>query len=941
MFKFVLNKIIHKKWMVASLLIGGILMISIAACNPMYVKGALQNLLVTNLDNAYAESGEYPTKLKINKSIVTSEGNFDSIKDGVISEIDKSVATIDLPIENEVEFYHGEYSTITSYAHSENDVVKVFLETCTMKNFKEHITVVSGKDSSDEPDKNGIYDVLVSETTFNNLDLVLDEVIAFNGVAYPDGSAVKVRVVGIFEDKENDSFWVKKPAEYDWQCFLTEKAFSDMINKIYPSTKCGACSVDKYVLYDYSQIKYDDVQNILAAANILKDSKYEVNFAGNFKNYSTAQKKVVATMNILQVPTLFLLAIFIYMVSSQMLAMESNEIAMLKSRGVSRLQIILVYLMQSGLLAGVSLIIGIPLAFIFCKVVGVSNSFMEFVGRKSLPLSINLQTMGYALGAALFTILVMTIPVIPISKTTIVEYKQTRNNHKPFWKKFYLDFIFLGVSLYGWYNFTGQTDNIIKQVLSGASLDPLLFLCSSLFILSAGMVAVRIIPLIVWVIYRIGKNRWSTAAYTAFLQIIRTTDKQDFIMVFLVLTIAFGIFNANTARTINENEENRIWASNGADLVIKEEWKTNLPAVKYARVHNMPEVPLTYEEPDIWKYDELSENVESRTKVYRETGLTARISNTSKTASDVMVMGINTKEFGETAYMREGALDKHWFNYLNEMAPDTSYILVSKNMKKNMELKIGDTIEYTRYNEADQISGTSTGVICGFIDEWPGYSPTYMAENSDGSTEEKQRYLIVANYDQVMDAFGDVPYEIWFKNKYTSSYMYEYVEKNKISMVSFMDSQNDLVKMKNDPVFQETNGMLTISFIIVLILCTVGFLIYWIFSIKSRELLFGIYRAMGLSMKEIIKMLMLEQLFSSVFAIIVGVVVGIISSYLYIPLIEIAYGAANVNNDIYSNPIDMIRLGSIVVIMLVVCMYILGKLLSTLKISQALKLGEE
>ena len=46
------------------------------------------------------------------------------------------------------------------------------------------------------------------------------------------------------------------------------------------------------------------------------------------------------------------------------------------------------------------------------------------------------------------------------------------------------------------------------------------------------------------------------------------------------------------------------------------------------------------------------------------------------------------------------------------------------------------------------------------------------------------------------------------------------------------------------PMVQITNGMYTLGFLISLILCFVGFFIYWLRSIRQRQELFGIYRAM-------------------------------------------------------------------------------------------------
>ena len=149
--------------------------------------------------------------------------------------------------------------------------------------------------------------------------------------------------------------------------------------------------------------------------------------------------------------------------------------------------------------------------------------------------------------------------------------------------------------------------------------------------------------------------------------------------------------------------------------------------------------------------------------------------------------------------------------------------------------------------------------------------------------------------------------------------------------------------LKNDPVLQGTNGILTVGFIVVLLLCTVGFLIYWILSIQSRALQFGIFRAMGMSMREVISMLLNEQLFISGLSIAVGALVGHLTARLYMPLIQLAYAASDnaLPLEVVRYAADDIRLFSVVGGMILVCMIILGVLISRMKIAQALKLGED
>lgn len=48
------------------------------------------------------------------------------------------------------------------------------------------------------------------------------------------------------------------------------------------------------------------------------------------------------------------------------------------------------------------------------------------------------------------------------------------------------------------------------------------------------------------------------------------------------------------------------------------------------------------------------------------------------------------------------------------------------------------------------------------------------------------------------------------------------------------------------------NGALTLGFVVIMLMTVIGFLIYWIISIRSRTLQFGVLRAMGVTFREVI-----------------------------------------------------------------------------------------
>ena len=311
--------------------------------------------------------------------------------------------------------------------------------------------------------------------------------------------------------------------------------------------------------------------------------------------------------------------------------------------------------------------------------------------------------------------------------------------------------------------------------------------------------------------------------------------------------------------------------------------------------------------------------------------------NTVSSIKNVRVMGINTKEFGEIAWFRNDLLPVHWYEYLNAMASDARAVLVSDNFRTIEGYKLGDMINVR--NENDQFF---SGVICGFFDSWPTYFPTTTSVTYDGREVVNDEWLIVGNLAQIQSVWGVTPYEIWMKTD-SSRFIYDFAEENQIRFKTFLDADATIVEEKNDPVLQGTNGVLTVGFIIILIVCMTGFLIYWILSIRSRELQFGIFRAMGLSMSSIISLLLNEQILISGVSVALGAIIGQISSELFVPLIQLGYQASanTIPLRVVAERNDYANLFGIVGLLFVVCMVILGVIISKIKIAQALKLGED
>ena len=153
----------------------------------------------------------------------------------------------------------------------------------------------------------------------------------------------------------------------------------------------------------------------------------------------------------------------------------------------------------------------------------------------------------------------------------------------------------------------------------------------------------------------------------------------------------------------------------------------------------------------------------------------------------------------------------------------------------------------------------------------------------------------------------------------------------------------EISEAKKDPMLHGMNGILTLDFLVTMIICGAGFIIFWFLSIRQRVLQFGIFRAMGLKKRELISIIMWEQILISAVAIIVGILIGGITSQLFVPLFQIVDTSAErvIPFVMAYNRQDYFRIYALVAGMLAIGIGALSRFTTSIKMDQAVKLGED
>lgn len=937
MFNMITKKIKNKLWLTVCLVLGMAFLVAVFCCQPMFKMGSLNMLIVNSFEMDIREKNQYPVVFgrygSINVSDVATMGaaeskvnNYQQVWEDYLPDID--VLATQTVYEFSAESSQGSYGSKGNYVN-----------VSYMPNLTDHIEVLKGSDYYEYASEEGYYPCLISEKVMDEFGLVQGEVIEFVNWKNSSDVTLKLVVAGIFKEADrSDLYWYIEPTELSVNVFVSKETYEDIMLKYPKSTM----SYRHFSLFDYQDINSSNIEDLQYYIEEFKkaDTSFMCTFEDIITDYNAEKKTVNVILWVLELPILGMVLAFIYMVSKQIVDSEKNEIAMLKSRGLNRKQIVATYGLQSAILAGFGFLIGVPLGYLLCKLAAGTTDFLTFSWENMWVYRFVPLMFVYGIVAAFIGVCFVLAPVVVSTKISIVEYKSSKNEiKKSVWEKYFLDIALLGVSIYLLYNYNQNSDMLRQKAIEGEKMDPMIFLNSLVFIIGLGLVALRLTHYVVKLVYILGKKKWSPAIYASFLQITRNSVKQGFISVFLILTVALGLFNANTARTINRNNEDRITYEIGSDMVIQEHWDTKLYYLKTR------EIEYDFVEPNYARYTELINQgiCDSMTRVIYDDRTIVRANSMVK--EECIFMGVHTKEFGETAYLKEELnLDTHWYTYLNALAENPNGVIISSNMAKEMEVEVGDIVRCDRMGaipgKYGDVRGTFAGTVVAVVDNWPGYNRYYYEEG-----ELKERYLLVANYASAISAFKITPYQIWMNVNEDATYedVMSYLDNKGVVLDDSRIISEEISLMKSSPMIQITNGMFTLSFIIALILCAIGFLIYWISSIRQRELLFGVYRAMGMSVKEINKMLTNEHIFSTFFSVLAGGLVGMVATLLYVKVFGIVYLPERHNLDIYIyfEIGDVIKLAVVVTAMIVVCMFVLRKLIKSLNITQALKLGEE
>ncbi|WP_152392230.1 ABC transporter permease [Paenibacillus guangzhouensis] len=940
--RFLFRKMWNTRWMTLSTLLGLIVAVSFTVSIPMYADGSLKRVVAKSLQEKSdgLPAGSLLLRYQAPGGTKTDINSLKSVDDFIREQI---------PIE--IGFPHHVYvsnkgirATEISPAEGTNvDTSRArTMSLGALTGLSDKTEIALGKMYSDAHDGDIVEAVILDEAMYRN-DLHVGDVFEYPIYSGLD-LVLKVKIVGTVKPKDDtDAYWYQGQESLMNTFFISDKVFNDYILK---ESKVPLNQASWYYAFDLREVKTSQLTplgNTLDRLKIelyqhLKDTKMEMSFADVLDEFKVQSLQLQTLLFTLAAPMIAMVFYFIAMNARQALDKQRSDIAVLRSRGAGTRQITMMYLIEGIFLGIIALIIGPFVGWFMAKSIGSANGFLTFVDRQSIPVGLNSQAILYGAVAVLIAIIASVIPAVVFARASIVSYKQklARSDQKPFWQRWFLDIVLLGLAGYGYYMFnqrqllTFQTGMTTDQL----QVNPFLFFVPALSIFAFGLFFLRLFPWILRFVTWVAKKVLPVPLYLTITQLSRSATSYYPLMILLILTLGLGVYNASAARTIDTNSTERTLYKYGADVIMQAVWEG------YAEVNpddqkngggkggqpgqgqGQKPSKIIYNEPPFEVFKHLK-GVEAATRVLETKG-SVSVSGTS--IGNGNILGIDNVDFSKVAWFRNDLFPVHPFNYLNLLGSYENAVIIPSNVASKYQIKPGDIVNISLQNQPIEF------VVVGVLPYWPTQYP-------------KQTPFFITNLDYIYDQVPLIPYKVWLKMepKALVAPLIDELAKNNIELATIDDVRTELVKQNKHPQRGGVFGILSLGFLVSVIISLIGYLLYWFFNLSGRVVQFGVLRAMGLSRKQLTGMLLLEQIFTAGLSIVLGVLIGKLSSILFLPFLQTT---ENVNMQVppfrivFENK-DTTQLYIVVGVMMLTGAALLFMHIRRLRVHQAVKMGEE
>jgi putative ABC transport system permease protein len=897
------NRLLSQWSLVLASIIGLVSSISLILSIPLYADSIYYRTLQTNI-NDQGDDGTLPRPpfafLFHYYGGWHGPKEWEDIKDVDQYFAETAVDSIGLPLQQDVRYISTDsfriFPTDTSIYSDEHSLAWVTIG--FMDDFGEHIELIEGEfpvpasPSQDDPIEVLLHEGLATELGLQVGERYLAHITSIAHSGNEITTQFPLMVSGIWRPIDPyETYWISSPSFYENVLFVPEESFSTRISTFLPDEVFSAYW---YLVMDGSDVHVEDVVPLLNNIhNVEKNTNYllpnirmSVSPTDALWEYRVASRSLTILLYAFSIPILGLILAFISLVSRLSVERQRNEIAILRSRGATPLQILGLTALEGLVLGIISLAISLPLAIQLTRIIAQTRSFLDLGDANSnLRVAISSSSVQIGLAAIGLVLLAMIIPAMGAARHTIISYKQEtgRVAKSPWWQRAWLDVFLFIPAAYGTYLLQQQgriaiLDNSSSTGVNDPFQNPLLFLVPALGIFALTLFSLRLIHPVMGLISRLAGLTKNTSLTLASRQLARTPGSYHTPLIILILTVSLSSYTASLAYTLDEHLSDQAYYGTGADIQFLDTGSSNTISSSFGQNNS------TENEGNVWVFLPVDEyrGIEGVEGVARLGRYTATGISKAENLSRGFYIGLDRVDFPNVAFWRDDFADQSLGSMMNSLAIEQSGVLVDQRLLDQGGYKIGDTISpvISMYGNNFQVDLK----IVGAFDLFPTWYP-------------EQGPLIVGNLDYIFQQMGgEFPYRVLLDvNHSTDPRDVANADTQGIQMrfLSWNTPVEQIDETKSKPERQGLLGFLFIGFATAALLTVLAFLLHMVFSFQRRFIELGVLRAAGLSMGQMTGYLVWELAFLIMIGGVVGTILGYLASVTFIPFMQIGREASD------------------------------------------------
>lgn len=772
---------------------------------------------------------------------------------------------------------------------------------------------------------------------------------------------VPIRVSGIWQATDpTDPYWFYRQTVFDNQLLIPEESFR---MRLVPALDDEIAQALWYFVQDGSEVSSDDVRWLISrisaiqqqAASLLPNTRLEVSPQGALVNYRRSSQVLNILLYAFSIPIIGLMLAFIGLVVGLSVNRQRNEIAVLRSRGATVLQVLGIAALEAMLLGLVALGAGLPASQLIARTIGATKSFLNFTVDADLRVALTMTSLRFGLAAIVVTMVAQVLPSFGASRHTIVTYKreQARTIRPPWWQRAWLDVLLLIPAAYGTYLLAQQgTVALPGSTGSGGPFDnPLLFLVPALGALALTLFMLRLLPWLMAAVAWIAARTPSVGFLLATRYLARDPAFYTAPLVLIVLTLSLSTFTASLAQTLDAHLYDQIYYQLGADAQLIELGQTTAAGTADGATASTGESTggstttggtaaasgsdgASVIAQDRWVFVPVSEHLK-----VPEIEAAARIGDFSAgiqaqgTWTKARFIGVDRVDFPKVAYWRYDFAPAGLGSLMNALAVAPEGILLPGDFMRQNAIAVGDVVQ-VRISSYGQQANIPMLVV-GEFEYFPMWYPN----------EKEPLPLIVGNLDYFFEmAGGEVPYNVLVKTQADADLdqVTDDLRAFDITVLDYRASRERIADEQRKPERQGLFGVLSVGFLAAALLTVLGFFLYALFSFRRRFIELGTLRAIGLSPAQMTTFLAWELAFVILLGLGTGTVLGALVSTVYIPYLQVGNTPQSITPPFLVEIAwpAILRIYLLFGLLFVVALGVLAALLLRMKIFQAIKLGE-